>query len=767
MHKETAANLKDRLQRIHQLLDDESFSALMDGHTREREAWAKRIHQLEHDINQPPETPIAMVGSTGAGKSTLLNALLGAQILPTSDRGKACTSAITSVRYAPGDTFSARIHFLTLEEWNRELDALKNSLQTEFGEEERSDITDWNDLKRATQEKIRTVYGLQESEIEDGINFQDLKLPDSLHQWMVSSAEPLHIMDANAKELRSTLKQYLTGEGSYWPVVKSVEVSGPFEALRNGVVIIDLPGVNDPNPAREEVTRKYLRDAPYVWVVFNMNRGMTKDIHDLLIEQKMLRQFLYEGKVDALTLVGTAADAVDEGNVEDYGLEDDAEIFDIIQARNNQVKVQVGKDLHDIAGKLAGAARESGESLSRLRKTLHRTSIYTVSAFAYMNLLKVRRGRSTYGMESVEDTELPQLIKHIETISRSQDYISEIGQKVTLLVSEMENFFRSRRAYQENRRGEFQEQLTELRQRLERPRQDLDADLKRARGRCEESFRAHKEIFEQRLKIAVDTAHISVNRVVDSWLGIHWATLKAVIVRDGSFVSPSTGKRHDLNADIAEPLLNAIPFVWDDFFGYHLKANFAELKGELQGRSEVFLERLRSEARIAGVFGNAVLNNISGDIEVSRQTLELQIQETLNGLNRTISRKRGDLVSSITDIIQAKMQSAYAKAKQEQGSGMKRRMLATLQSFAVQSVKGMYETIQQDLLEGIEELGVQFGYELTELTKQVCQQADRVLMNLGVGSLGSQSEDNEELIKIIDAMLDHLKNLRPHTIAVI
>lgn len=765
MHKETAAHVKDRLQRIRQLLANASFNALMDGHAQQREAWIKRIQQIEHDIDQPPETHIALIGSTGAGKSTLLNALLGNQVLPVSSM-KPCTAVVTSVRFAAEPVYRAAIRFLTVDEWNEELRVSAEWLGTEIGEEERNDLADWNTLKKVTQDKFRAVYGLDGAEMDGPLNFQSLKLPDALLRHMNLEAKPLLIKEENAQSFKTKLREYLSGESAFWPVVKSVEITGPFEALRGGAVLIDLPGVNDPNHAREEVTRKYLRDAPHVWVVFNMKRGVTRDIRELLATQKMLRQFLYEGKVNALTMVGTHSDEFSDDVTEELGLPDDAEAIEIIQERNRRVREQVRKDLHDIAGELGGAARESGESLARLRRTLQETEFFTVSTPAYMKAQNISRSRKDYGFDDVNDTGLPLLIKHIQSICRSQDHLSEISQKVALLVSEMENFFRSRRAYQENRRGEFQEQLTQLRQRLERPRQDLDADLKRARGRAEESFRAHKEIFEQRLKIAVDTAHISVNRVVDSWLGIHWATLKAIVVRDGAFVSPSTGKRHDLNADIAEPLLNAIPFVWDDFFGYHLKANFAELKGELQGRSEVFLERLRSEARLAGAFGDDVLNNISGDIEVSRQTLELQIQETLNGLNRTISRKRGDLASCITEIIQIKMESAYDKAKQEQGSGIKRRMLAILQSYAVQSVKGMYETIQHDLLEGIGELGIQFGYELIELSKQVGRQADRVLMNLGLGPLAVQSVDNEEMIGKLDAMLDSLQHLRPYTMAV-
>ena len=92
----------------------------------------------------------------------------------------------------------------------------------------------------------------------------------------------------NAKEMLDYLKKLIRGESSLWPLIKQVNVRGPYACLAGGLEMIDLPGLNDPNEARVEVTREFLRTSPYVWVVFSMIRGLTEDIQKILREEKLL-----------------------------------------------------------------------------------------------------------------------------------------------------------------------------------------------------------------------------------------------------------------------------------------------------------------------------------------------------------------------------------------------------------------------------------------------------------------------------------------------
>jgi len=747
MNQVSKETVGQRLNELKKSLSRGDVDFLLANNPAQKEVWEAQIFDLETVFNHPQETSIALIGSTGAGKSTLLNALLGVQILPVSSM-KPCTAVVTTVRYSQHTPYRAKISFLTQEEWNKELYASVELLDTELGEEERRDMTDWNALKRATRDKILAVYGKSTSE-DEMLSLQDLKLPEHLAECMSIEAEPIVIESQEPKQFSKQLKDYLSGESSYWPVVKTVEVTGPFQGLKNGAVLIDLPGVNDPNQAREEVTKSFLREASYVFVVFS-NRGITKDVRELLLEQKMLRQFLLEGRINTLTLISTHADNISSVDPSEFDLDQDAEEIEIIRARNKAVKKQTKQDLQDIADDLAEIAGAGGYSTRRLKSALEETQIFTVSSQEYMRMQRIKGGKKSGIIEDIYETEFPQLLVHIDSICRERGSLEEINKRVSLLISEIENFFRALRTQQEDQQTDLKSHHRELQRTLKEPRTTLANELQRARDRAESSFQAHQEIFEERLHFAIDDAKTTVGQILNGWMGIHWATLRAIVIREGEFVSPSTGKRFNFSEDIAEPILKAIPFVWDDFFGHHFETSLAELKGQLEGRSEVFLERLRSEARRTNAFDDGVLNGLAGDIEMTRQSLDLQIKEALNGLRRTITRKRVELANSITRNIGAKMKPAYQAARQEKGSGLKNRMLNVLRQHANQGVREMYEMIQNDLVEGITELRVQFSHELKKVNGYVEQHADRVLSNLGGGVIAIQTESKDVLLKQID-----------------
>jgi hypothetical protein len=65
------------------------------------------------------------------------------------------------------------------------------------------------------------------------------------------------------------------GSMSFWPLVRRVRLSGRgWTLLRSGCVLVDAPGVNDDNSARDGVVKRYLRDADSVWIVSNIKRAV-------------------------------------------------------------------------------------------------------------------------------------------------------------------------------------------------------------------------------------------------------------------------------------------------------------------------------------------------------------------------------------------------------------------------------------------------------------------------------------------------------------
>lgn len=112
--------------------------------------------QTEALLSMPKQgrVVIGVVGDTGAGKSSLINALLEEeQLVPTSGM-KACTAAVTEIKYKESDGYCAEIEFVTWEEWIAELEFVYGLCEDE----------EWNEAAvngeelSAVWEKVTAVY---------------------------------------------------------------------------------------------------------------------------------------------------------------------------------------------------------------------------------------------------------------------------------------------------------------------------------------------------------------------------------------------------------------------------------------------------------------------------------------------------------------------------------------------------------------------------------------------------------------------------------
>jgi energy-coupling factor transporter ATP-binding protein EcfA2 len=726
-------------------------------------SWEKRLSALLNDVRTKPQIPIALVGSTGSGKSTLLNALLGVEVLPVSNM-KPCTAVVTSVQYSQSPVFQATVTFLSRQAWDEELRKLKDTFKDGDKDDDTEGADEWLVISRSTKDKICAVYGLDKESVEKMPDLNTLRLDPQMAACLEGEGSRVFLEAATAKELKQKLRGYLSSEERFWPLIKTVEISGSFDALRHGAVLIDLPGVNDPNQAREEVTRSFLRDAPFIWIAFNTKRGMTRDIHQLLVKQDLLRQFLMHGKHDAVTFIGTHADDFDpEQAIDEFNLDIDASNAEIIRERTRRVVTQVRADLEDISTELAHVANAKFDDLERLKHTLAQTKVFVVSTRAYMQIQRISQGRKDYGIERIDDSGVPAVIRHLSEVCRKQDvraHHEDIEQRLGFVVDEVRSFFLARISQIELQQGALRQKADELKSRLAGPRTTLAAETDRIRDHASVRFDNRREQFESGVKLAADRARRGLEDRFDRWGSMHHMTLRACMVRDGEFQS-SNGNYYDFNKDIALPLLESIPFTWDDFFGQHLRDSLTEVREQLKARGEVFLERLKSEASQSGVFAAERIASLSSDIELSQRNIEFHVDEKTKGVLRTIQRVRSKLGDGITDTVRNSMLPAYAAAKDESGPGMKRRMLNIITRHADQSCNQLFDNILAELTDGVVELGLQFNHDLRELADIVGQQADRVSGNLGLGAVQHQAQSVETARHALGELIAELAGMQP------
>lgn len=397
------------------------FDAVMSGRIPDRlrhywtTEWRGEIDRILEENDKRPEVVISLIGGTGSGKSTLLNALLGTRVLPVSNM-RACTAAIAEVRYAEHKRYHVRIEFMSRQDWQKEvailLEDIADSASPRTGEDG-DEFTEPRAISRAAADKIRAVYGLP-----DELTLTRDVLSDLHETPAIAEALDRRSLEVNCDtldRLRGQIHDYLDSKRPFWPIVQRVRITGPFDILKSGAVIVDLPGINDPNEAREQITRRYLKTCRFIWIVFNIKRALTRDIKTVLHSEEFIRQIVMDGREGALTLVGTASDEFDpDSAIDELGLKHDSTDADIAAARNKTVRERVVKDLQELVQALVDRTAEPAY-IKKVTEALLRSQVFTVSSLEYLRLTGQSKRRIAI-LEREDQTEIPQLREHVGRI---------------------------------------------------------------------------------------------------------------------------------------------------------------------------------------------------------------------------------------------------------------------------------------------------------------------------------------------------------------
>ncbi|MCV6606904.1 MAG: dynamin family protein [Campylobacterales bacterium] len=222
--------------------------------------FQKRLEDLKKSsVNS--SFSIGVTGVMNAGKSTMLNGILGREILGTSVVPE--TANLTAIKHSK--TERARVSFWSKEEWEKIKDESRNS-----------------DSLKEFVDSSEEFFG------------------EGLKEYVTSEGKsvdiPINSLASYTSAKHSDLKCNL---------VRSVELFTDLEYVKNGVEIVDTPGIDDPVIQREEITKEYLRECDVLVHLMNANQSATaKDIDfilDALIYQNISRLLVVITRVDTVS----------------------------------------------------------------------------------------------------------------------------------------------------------------------------------------------------------------------------------------------------------------------------------------------------------------------------------------------------------------------------------------------------------------------------------------------------------------------------------
>jgi len=251
-YKSSVQQLQSRIALIEKNIEDKALLERL-------EAILKKLSEQRFSIG--------ITGVMNAGKSTMLNALLSAEILGTSVVPE--TANLTVIKYAKEP--KAVVNF-----WNR---------------------SQWKRIEQSAEalESMRTFVTQTKQHFSDAL---ETYITTEGRSEEVAIGELPRYTSAEHSDMRCNL-------------VKSVDLYHDLEFVRDGVEIVDTPGLDDPVIQREEITKEYLLDCDLMCHLMNVGQSATQKDISFIIDTLLYRN------VAQLLIVITRIDMVSEAELEE------------------------------------------------------------------------------------------------------------------------------------------------------------------------------------------------------------------------------------------------------------------------------------------------------------------------------------------------------------------------------------------------------------------------------------------------------------------
>lgn len=710
---------------------------------------ALRIEHLTKTSDE--EVAVCFLGNAGVGKSTLLNALVSERydILPHGGVGP-LTAQATVVRFAETPYF--RASYFPPKALNRVLFALERAHELatrrapapgdgdEFAatlsEDDRREaeaavpvlepdapadgVTDKID---AFQRQIRLlVRGDQQADLDLPYLADALRLAlggklrwgttltpeDAGRIERVRACVKLANREGAHRERRAEgdMEGFLLelrehASGFLAPIIKSLDVGWNSEGLRDGVLLVDLPGVGVANDEYGRVTTEWIREKARAIVLVVDHRGVTEASAELLRSTGFLTRLLHNSHDPAADPVTLSVVVVKVDEVTDSAWRDERALRPGSARKWNEhfrdscaravdlVRGQMREELEKLAADGADATRP--ERQAALASVLETMQVHPVSAPQY-RIFQLQDEEAPPRIKEAAESRVPALRAalralgaahqarcHDRTMTAVADFREHVRATIALVQAQWE----------EDARAE--KEATQLREELETFLLPRRRELDSRQGAFREFLREHiPEQIDARVGEAAHLAKEDIARYLRKLEALHWATLRATVRRGGAFVRKDRPPL-DLPAELTRRFEDPVAVVWSKYILSSLRRRTSALGQDHVALVGEVVEWARSEkARVQPRF-----------VEALHESMVAQTKDLASVGKEAVDELKGRVHVELGSKLEKKIRrrcEAFVEDKKDQGPGVKARILALFREELASGVTDIARPIAANVL---------------------------------------------------------------------
>ena len=556
------------------------------------------------------------------------------------------------------------------------------------------------------------------------------KIAKDIHQFL---GQMLTHKTSNIEKIKDRVAEFLSTDGHLWTIVDRCTIKGPFKNWHPQLGIIDLPGTNDLNAHRAQITNSVRNQASAVALVTSeSNLGV--DIESWLRDSQVLSNFLeaQESRRQHLFIIRTQLDGhvpkidlkFDESSA--VSKEDQEEkLYQGAIEKYKQEQTDAYHDmLQDIVSPLLQVSSADDDYSEKRRELIQRISnvpVHFVSALAF----EVFQGRHEMAtrqrnnlLANFNDDEnltgIPSLLDYVNQIAAEYlecNFFEDKKREIASEVAQLGQFFRTQQVALEVAKQGAGGELTTITNNI---RQEvlpwINTQISTTVSEFHGSGKAGAEALHHRLEQSWLLSERRLQDKLDKWNQYAWNSLRAM-GRKGGVHLTSSGTYIDIAQDICSVLVDDLLLVWTSYRDHVIEKQVNRVTQEFSSQLIDKLHEARTviddpEARSAI---NDMIVQLGNIAHLNREKLLRSVEQKIKELE--------SIRQPAYKHIRESLRPTFDRIAEERGPGCQQRMRQILENAfnaKLTGIRSEINTLVHDsangLLEHCSEAMASFGH---------------------------------------------------------